>query len=184
MAKPRLRFNRRKAVSEYKKAVKKAANQLLKECYQDIKAEMTTVEGAKDLHKMREDEEKIFKRMVIGYAHAIMDSYGTGSKMDTHYNAALEDYKNSALYNPARSGKTIVGRPKGRYTNIFGETETSSGKFEGKSVEGFYKPQAPSYAFQRAEIWFFSTQNNRVSEVLTQYINEWVSGMWQYFYYQ
>ncbi len=179
---PHLRFNKRKALSDYKKAVKAAANQLLKELYSDIKAEMTTTEGVKDLHRMREDEEKIFKRMVVGYAHAIIDSYGTGSKMDTHYNTALSDYKSSELYNPARSGKTIVGRPKGSYTNIFGETQVSSGKREGKSVEKFYKPQSPSYAFQRAEIWFF--KGNRVNEVLTQYIGEWISGMNQYFEYR
>lgn len=178
---PHLRFNKRKALSDYRKAVKAAANQLLKELYSDIKAEMTTTEGVKDLHRMSENEEKIFKRMVVGYAHAIMDSYGTGSKMDTHYNAALSDYKGSELYNPARSGKTIVGRPKGSYTNIFGEIQVSSGKREGKSVEKIYKPQSPSYAFQRAEIWFF--KGNRVNEVLTQYIGKWIDGMYQYFEY-
>lgn len=180
--KPRLRFNRRKALSDYKKAVKAAANQLLKELYTDIKADMTTSEGAKNLHRMREDEEKIFRRTVVGYAHAIMDSYGTGSKMDTHYNAALSDYKGSDLYNPSRKGKAIAGRPKGSYTNIFGETEVSSGKREGISVEKFYKPQSPSYAFQRAEVWFF--KGKRVNEVLTQYIGEWISGLSQYFEYR
>lgn len=178
---PHLRFNKRKALSDYRKAVKAAADQLLKELYSDIKAEMTTTEGVKDLHRMSENEEKIFKRMVVGYAHAIIDSYGTGSKMDTHYNAALSDYKGSDLYNPARSGKTIVGRPKGSYTNIFGETQVSSGKREGKSVEKIYKPQSPSYAFQRAEIWFL--KGDRINEVLTQYIGDWISGMGQYFEY-
>lgn len=177
-SKPHLRFNRRKALSDYKKAVKAAANQLLKELYTEIWADMKN-EGKKDLQRMSEDEEKIFKRMVVGYAHAIMDSYGTGSEMDTHYNAALSDYKSSDLYNPSRKGNEIAGRPAGEYTNIFGEKQVSSGKREGKSVENYYKPKSPSYAFQNAEIWFF--KGNRVNEVLTQYIGEWVDNMYQYF---
>lgn len=179
MAKKRLRFNKSRALSAYRKAIKKAADQLLEEFYNEISGKMNSSEGRSDLSRMSRNEEKIFVRMVIGQADAIMDSYGTGSKMDTHYNAALEAYKNSDLYNPARTDKTIVGRPKGTYTNIYGEQQQSSGKREGMPVEGFYKPVSPSYAFQRAEVWFF--KGNRVSEVLTMYINEWIQGMGQYF---
>lgn len=178
----RLRFNRTKAMSGYRRAIRKAADQLLTELYDEIYNKMSTSEGKSDIERMTANEEKLFKRMVIGYAHAIMDSYGTGSKMDTHYNEGLEEYRKSSLYNPSRSGKTIVGRPKGSYTNIFGETVTSTGKREGKSVEGFYEPQAPSYAFQRAETWFF--KGNRVNEVLTYHINEYIKGMSQYFEYR
>lgn len=172
--KPRLQFRRALPLSEFRKAVKDAADQLLQECYRDIRSTMKTREGTADLHLMTEDEENYFRRMVEGGAYAIMDSYGTGSKMDTKYNAALDDYKRSGLYNPARHGKQIVGRPAGEYTNIFGETEVSTGKREGKSVESFYPPQSPSYAFQRAEIWFFKGQNNRVKEVITKHIGRFI----------
>lgn len=177
-SKPRLIIN----FNGYEKAIQAAADQLLKELYTEIWADMKTGEGEKDLHRMSEDEEKIFRRMVVGYAHAIMDSYGTGSEMDTHYNAALSDYKASYLYNPSRKGKAIAGRPSGEYTDIFGEKQVSSGKKEGISVENYYKPKSPSYAFQNAEIWFF--KGDRVNEVLTQYIGEWVSGLHQYFEYR
>lgn len=171
---PRLQFQRALPLMEFRKAVKDAADQLLQECYREIQSTMKTREGTADLHLLTEDEENYFRRMVEGGAYAIMDSYGTGSKMDTHYNEALEEYKRSALYNPSREGKTIVGRPEGSYTNIFGETAVSSGKREGKSVEDFYPPQSPSYAFQRAEIWFFKGQNNRVKEVITQHIDRFI----------
>lgn len=42
----------------------------------------------------------------------------------------------SGLWNPARRGKAIVGRPKGTYTNIFGQQRTTSGVFEGQKIEG------------------------------------------------
>lgn len=182
--KPRLTFNSARAAAGYKKAVQNAADQLLKDLYEEISQKLNTSESKKDLQKMTENEEMIFRRKVIGCADAIMDSYGTGSKMDTHYNQALDEYKQSSLYNPARQGKRIVGRSEGKYTNIYGETVTSSGKMEGKSIEGFYKPISPSYAFQRAETWFTKGNGSKVNEVLSRYLAEYIKGMHQYFDYR
>lgn len=172
-------FNSRKAAEDYKAAIDKAANQLLDELYNDIKSGMDTSEGAKDLQKMSEDEENLFRRMVVGCADAVMDSYGTGTEMDKT-NPFLAQYRNSALWNYFRKGTVaIVGRPKGYYTNIYGERMYSTGNRQGEDIEDYYDPQVPSYAFQRAETWL--TKGNRVSEVLAQCINEWLSGIGQYF---
>ncbi len=181
-AKKRLHFNRTKAISGYRKAIRQATGQLLEELYADIYDTLKTSEGKADIEKMSEQEENIIRRAVRGYAHAIIDSYGTGSKMDTHRNSGLDEYKQSSLYNPSRKGKAIVGRPKGEYTNIFGETVTSTGKAEGRNIEKFVKPIAPSYAFQRAEVWLI--KGDRMGWVLTQHINQWISGMSQYFEYR
>lgn len=168
--KPRCRCNSMKA--GYKNAVNKAANQLLKELYDEISSGMTTSEGKKDLQRMSENEERIFRRRVIGCADAIMDSYGTGSEMDKT-NPFYNSYRHSSLWNTSRRGTVaIVGRSKGFYIDIYGKKRYSTGRREGVNIEDYYKPISPSYAFQRAEIWL--TQGNRVNEVLTQYIIEWI----------
>ena len=87
---------------------------------------MLTPEGKESLHA---DEIEVLGNFitaqVVGGAYAAMDNFGKGSLMDEN-NPALESYKNSGLWNPVRHDTTIRGRPKGQYTNIFGETETST----------------------------------------------------------
>lgn len=179
--KKRLHFNRTKAVIGYRNMIRKAADQTIKEIYDDIQQRMKTTEGKNELEILSEDEATIIKRAVRGYARAIIDSYGTGSKMDIE-DEFWTEYKNSSLFNPSRNDKEIVGRPKGKYTNIFGETQTSSGKMDGINVEKYVKPKKPSRAFQLAEIWLLN--GGRVEEILTQYITDWVKGMGQYFEYK
>jgi hypothetical protein len=181
-SKMRLRFNRRKAAADLRKAVKSAADQCLKEFYSEIRSGMNTGKAKTDLHRMREDEENYFRRMVVGYADAVLDSYGTGSLMDT-LNPFFSEYKNSTLWNPARNALTIVGRYKGFYIDIYGRKQYSSGKRAGRNIESKYKPQRPSYAFQRAEKWW-CVSNGRVNEILNRKIREWVNGMGQYFDYR
>lgn len=84
------------------------------------------------------------------YALAIIESFGTGSKMDTT-NPDLAAYMNSIYWNPDRRRFAIAGRKKGTYTNIFGETVTSSGKYRGKEIENIVPARAPSHAIQNAE---------------------------------
>lgn len=192
MANPRLIFNGAGAAQGYRQAVNNAADQLLKELYDEISDRMETSEGKNDLERMSENEERIFRRRVIGCADAIMDSYGTGSEMDKT-NPFFMSYRHSSLWNTARRGTVdITGRPKGFYIDIYGRKRYSAGKFEGISLEKFYgpisskhtvtEPKIPSYAFQRAEVWF--TQGNKVNEVISRYIAEWIKGMYRYFDYR
>lgn len=190
--KPRLTFDYSKAAAGYSTAVQRAADKLLEDLYEEINGKMETSEGKNDLQKMTENEEMIFRRKVIGCADAIMDSYGTGSEMDKT-NPFYMSYRHSSLWNTVRRGTVdIVGRPRGFYIDIYGRKRYSAGKMEGISLEKFYgpisskkivkEPLAPSYAFQRAETWF--TKGNKVNEVLSLYISEYVKGMYQYFDYK
>lgn len=180
--KPRLTFDYSKAAAGYKTAVQRAADKLLEDLYEEINGKMETSEGKKDLQKMTENEERIFRRKVIGCADAIMDSYGTGSEMDKT-NPFYMSYRHSSLWNVSRRGTAaIVGRHKGFYINIYGQKRYSTGRREGVNIEDYYKPISPSYAFQRAETWF--TKGSKVNEVLSLYLSEYVKGMYQYFDYK
>lgn len=115
------------------------------------------------------------------YAEAIIQSYGTGKFADTTY---WEQYESGSLFNPARKGKgtTIVGRPAGSYTNIFGEKETSSGKNEGKPLPRFlYDPvlgydvdinQPGSHSIQNAEKWVIKDGETRVERYIETAVND------------
>ncbi len=83
----------------------------------------------------------------VFYAHSIIESYGTGSRMDIN-NEALLDYIGSKWWNPSRWSLDIVGRPLGSYLNIFGEKKESRGTREWKRISGGIEP---SYAIQNAE---------------------------------
>lgn len=104
---------------------------------------------------------------IIGYLKAntyvLADSYGTGSLMLTD-NPGFQEYRNSDRWNPARTGKVIVGRPMGVYKDAFGKVHVTSGRLKGKKIEHMvfnnkYKiePVAPSYALQMAEQWLYKT---------------------------
>lgn len=114
---------------------------------------------------------------IIAYLKAntytLADSYGTGSLMLSN-NPGFQSYKNSDRWNRARTGKTIVGRPKGSYKDVFGNTRKSLGTMEGVPIEGLEKwhrrivednnsseltiePVSPSYALQDAEKFLYST---------------------------
>lgn len=121
---------------------------------EEAKSMMRTPDGAESLELWDIDElENYFSAKIIGGAYAVMDNYGTGSKMALEENPALDDYRNSELWNPARKSEGIVGRPRGGYVNIFGETQYSQGKMEGESLEKTYPPQPPSFAIETALRW-------------------------------
>lgn len=174
-----LRFNSSAAAGGLRQAVNRAADKCLEDFYTEIENKMNTSEGKTDLQRMSENEENIFRRRVIGQAHAIIDSYGKGSIMDTT-NPFWSQYRHSSLWNPRRNSSTIVGRPKGYYINIFGRKVWSSGRKAGLNVEEKIKPQSPSYAFQQAEIWW-CTSGGRITEILNAEISQWLRTAYQYF---
>ena len=94
---------------------------------------------------------------------ALADAYGTGSLMNTVDNPLFKEYRNSDLWNPARTGKTIVGRPAGSYVDIFGRPRKTSGVFKGKSMEGMkfhgstIEPMPPSNSIKIADQFLFNT---------------------------
>jgi hypothetical protein len=145
----------------------------------EVRASMQTPEGADDIEDISLDDVGFVATAVavtvVGGAWAVMDNYGKGSLMDTT-NPALDDYRNSELWNPARHGYEIVGRPEGWYTNIFGKLVYSKGRYEGRVLEGMetrygreIEPMYPSYAFQVAARWL---ENYRFAEVINNVLEE------------
>ena len=146
-----LQFNSTGCFQALRNELIKTANLLADEYLQEVTSHLSS--GAGDVEKgISSDDAAMLRREIVGGALAIMDSYGTGSKMDMG-NPFLGEYMGSGAWNPSRYGSTIVGRPAGSYTNIFGETQESSGKMEGHDVEHVYPPRAPSKAFQDALVW-------------------------------
>lgn len=126
----------------------------------EIQSHMNTPEGREDVALNGIDllSSKISRKMVaniVGGPDAVMDNYGTGSKMDVT-NEQLDEYRKSDMWNPARRGTEVTGRPAGTYTNIYGEQVESSGVFQGRYLErlGIYEAQEPSHAFEIAVRWF------------------------------
>lgn len=122
----------------------------------ESKQGMLTPEGKESLH----DEEitdiaNVVTASIAGGAYAALDEWGKGSGMDL-LNPALGDYMGGDLWNPLRDSTTIVGRPEGFYTNIFGERVYSSGKLAGRPLENSLPPSPPSHAMQTAMKWMES----------------------------
>ena len=123
---------------------------------------MLTPQGAESLHA---DEIEVLGNFitakVVGGAYAAMDEMGKGSLMD-ETNPALNDYKNSGLWNPARHDNKIRSRNRGSYVNIFGETVESKSNVGGVNLEekgGKFAPQPPSHALETAARWM---KNGRI----------------------
>lgn len=111
-------------------------------------------------------------KKIIAYlkanAYVLADSYGTGSLMLDN-NPGLAEYRRSNSWNPERKGKTIVGRRKGNYVDVFGRRRHSEGSLAGISLENrrfkatkaraeyHIAPTHPSYAVQMAEEWLYRT---------------------------
>ncbi|NLW79056.1 MAG: hypothetical protein GXY32_06560 [Ruminococcaceae bacterium] len=165
-----LRLNRETLVAEYVAHMGRCIDRLLDEYYREVAGALRSEAARGDVQVERldsADKAHLVRRLVAGPL-AVMDSWGTGSMMDTG-NPALPGYIGGPLYNPARGtqpGAPITGRPEGPYVNIFGETVVSSGAMEGLNLEAFpglpIRPREPSYAFQNAEKWFAASR--RVQE--------------------
>lgn len=114
-----------------------------------------------------ESELKKETKKIIAYLKAntyvLADSYGTGSLMLDNI-PGFQEYRKSDRWNPKRTGKTIVGRPKGEYIDAFGNKRKSQGHMAGLEIEGLemwngdvIEPLSPSYALQDAEKFLYST---------------------------
>lgn len=107
------------------------------------------------------------------YADAIVESYGTGSLSASGSQSYWDEYvNNNPNFNQSRVGRFITGRPKGWYTNIWGEEKYSKGTLEGKIIEfdnvpeSNIKPIKANYSIQNAEKWRIKDGETRTDKML------------------
>ena len=146
--------------------------QLQQEMLSEAQQRMQTPEGANDLRAEEiEEVAGVIVASVIGGAWATMDEWGTGSLMDTS-NPALNDYKNSSMWNPARHDTKIRSRPDAPgQINIFGNPVNGRGK-GGVDLEvtGVVKPSPPSHALQTAARWMANGRmRSKIQEIIQSF---------------
>lgn len=148
--------------AQFQKDLKKVAIKVVEEwadtVYKETIARLSTDKGKDGFTNngiIEDMAENLIKRVTAeleGNAWFIIDEWGTGSEMDPD-NPALDDYVDGDYWNPLRDTAVVVYRPKGKYTNIFGEERSGAGPpLEGKDMEKERKftPMKPSHALKQA----------------------------------
>lgn len=158
--------------------------------YSEVESALRISEARSDIsiERLTDSDKNIIVSRIIGGAYAIVDSWGTGSLMDTN-NPSWNDYAESEYYNPSRpksSGTQIVGRPAGEYMDIFGNAQISTGALEGRNLENIpgspITPTHPSGAFQNADKWFRETIiKEEIDSCLTRFFDSVRSNAGRYF---
>lgn len=165
----RLYVDKNIIIQEFKKTfieeLKKSESRLKSEIESKFATGIGRKRGEISIEDIRDLNNKIIAS-ISANTEALMDNYGTGSKMDLS-NPLLSEYIASDAWNRyrSRSDTTIRGRDAGSYTNVFGEIVESSGAFAGqvlenrkiKSENGGYieiKPQDPSHAIEEGMKWY------------------------------
>lgn len=168
----------------------KVSDSIMEEFYNDAISGLDT-EGQEDSERINaiwDETQGYVEAKCKFYANALMQSFGTGTAADIGPDSYWNEYKNSDLFNPARYNRVIVGRPKRKYTDIYGDTDRySSGANVGKNLETLHikgkdgkyhqvKPIIPKYSIQNAENWLIRNHQrrveNRIEEELKQFFSE------------
>lgn len=162
-----IRYDSASAMRAFEKHLAKTLQIIQQELLTDAKAGMRTPEGRQDLYASAISAVTgIVTGQIKGGPYALLDEWGKGSLMDPN-NPALNEYRNSPYWNPARKDLAIRGRPAGRYRDMFGKMRVSSGKLRGVNLERLvlqktpkgnidpndFLPQYPSHAVRIAFRW-------------------------------
>lgn len=131
-----LKFNAKAMYDDFAKELVSAANEIMDSFYRDVTSELKAQDHEIDKAVFDNAKDEIIAQCKF-HAQSILESYGTGEKMDTSYeefDEIFSKYQKSDLWNPLRSGKPIVGRAPGEYTNFLGEKKESTGSRAGQFV--------------------------------------------------
>ncbi len=149
--------------------------QLQQELLLEAQQNMLTPEGRESLHEEEiKDVASVIVASIAGGAWAAMDEFGYGSLMDES-NPALEQYRNSAMWNPARHDTKIRSRPNALgQVDIFGRPVRGKGK-GGHDLEakGIVSPSPPSHAIQTAARWM---RDHRMREKIKETVRRFPFG--------
>lgn len=102
------------------------------------------------IERLDTDADTVARSLCAWGQKAWITEFGKGSLMDTSgsENPFLDDYINSAQFNKDRKGHAlaVVGRPKGAYTDLDGNTHVSSGNLSGVVIEDMATSQGYPYS--------------------------------------
>ena len=174
-----IKFNPNKMYDDFYNMIIDVANKATNDFWSEAKSGLKFSNDT-EMDKAKSELKGHITARVIFNALAILESYGTGSKMDKS-NPALGEYFQSKLINRLRQGYEIVGREYGQYTDIFGREVVSSGTMAGSSVEHIFPPKEPSYVIQNAEKWL--KQGGRINRLLNDNIKLFFKNSSKYFTY-
>lgn len=164
----------------------KASDAIMDEFYNDAIAGLDA-KGKEDSEKINaiwNETQRYVEAKCEFYANALMQSFGTGSNSDISEDSYWTEYEHSNMFNPARQRRTtIVGRPPGEYTDIFGRERKSSGINSGKNLEYIYitdengetvqiKPLVPKFSIQNAESWLIRNHQRRIEDRIEEEVKQ------------
>lgn len=178
-------FEAAQMADELCKVLISTTDECIKEFVQNVKASLNEGKDAVETEEVILNEVNHIIAHAKFYADAILDSYGVGSLADTGPNTYWDEYMKSQFFNPARSGKEIVGRPFGHFTDPWGRDIQTSGRFEGVPIEGWkwtlkdgteveIKPKAPSRAIQSQEAWIIGKDYTWIERRLQTAAQTWL----------
>lgn len=179
----RLKFNWKALYDDLTARLVEVTNELIDEIYRGVTSKLSP-DGQIDSEK----EEAVYKPLkktitaqCVFYAQAIVESFGIGDKADSSSESYWREYQNnSPFWNYLRFDKTIVGREKGSYIDMWGQRQKSAGRSPG--VPTGNKGSYGNRAIQAVEAWVIQNGETKIERRLTVEIDKFFQGdMSKYF---
>lgn len=168
-------YNGEQAITDLVVLLKQDLIQLQSELIAEASTKMRSQEARDGLTPTEvEQVATVISVAIIGDAWAVMDEWGTGSKMDVS-NPAYAQYRTSNMWNPARTSNTIVSRPgTAGQIDIFGRSVKGKGA-GGVDLEraGIVEALAPSHAVKQSLRWM---RNKRFVEKINETLKHFPFG--------